>query len=201
MTGRKKNVAQGEVQPPDSDTRYHKKPIPPEYALVYVAWMADDFDKDELDIPTEDGARTIGAALGSRVLWNKADIVLKMRSPASKPSQLPPSPPGGPSDDYGGNGGNDNGGDGNGNAGSAGSSPQHSPPLDTSNSQGGRGGAPGNETPPPSDPKGTGQCPPAPKKPTEQDEGKPNHLTTEEWAAFNIAEEYKYSTTFERYIC
>jgi hypothetical protein len=26
-------------------------------------------------------------------------------------------------------------------------------------------------------------------------------ITTEEWAAFNIVEEHKYTTTFERYIC
>jgi len=188
-------VAQGEVQPPDPEARYKGKPIPPEYALLDVVWTDDMFDNDELDYPTE-GGTTIGNALGCRVLWNKADIVLEMRKPASKPSQPSSSPPGGPSDDDKGNGNADNGGDGNHNVGGAGSSSQRSPHSDTSNS--GRGGAPGNETPSPSGCKGTRQCPPALKKPTEQDEGKPDHLTTEEWAAFNIAEKYKYSTTFER---
>ena len=56
------------VQPPDREARYHKKPIPPEYALVYVAWTSDEFDDDELDIPTEEGYRTITGALGLRVL-------------------------------------------------------------------------------------------------------------------------------------
>ena len=55
--------------------------------------------------------------------------------------------------------------------------------------QGDTGGAPGNETPPPSGPKGIGQCPLASKKPKMEDEEKPVHLTTKEWAAFNIAEE------------
>ena len=73
--GRKNDVAQGLVQPPDSEARYNGQPIPPEYALVDVAWMADDFDSNELDFPTKEGATTIGGAIGSRVLWNKADIV------------------------------------------------------------------------------------------------------------------------------
>ena len=45
-TGRKKNVAQGIVQPSDPEDRYQGKPIPPEYALVDVAWTADDFESD-----------------------------------------------------------------------------------------------------------------------------------------------------------
>jgi hypothetical protein len=68
-----------------------------------------------------------------------------------------------------------------------------------SNPQGDTGGAPGHQTPPPS--KGKGQCPPTPKKPTEEEGDKPAHLITEEWAAFNIAEEHKYTAAFERYIC
>jgi hypothetical protein len=31
--------------------------------------------------------------------------------------------------------------------------------------------------------------------------GQPAHLTTVEWAVFNIAEEYQYTMTFERYMC
>jgi hypothetical protein len=46
-----------------------------------------------------------------------------------------------------------------------------------------------------------GKCPLTPKKPTEEEKDKPAHLTMEEWAAFNIAEEHKYTTVFERYIC
>jgi hypothetical protein len=42
------------------------------------------------------------------------------------------------------------------------------------------------ETPPPIGPKGTGQCPPAPKNSTQEVEDKPSHLTIEEWAVFNI---------------
>jgi hypothetical protein len=33
-----------------------------------------------------------------------------------------------------------------------------------------------------------------PKKPAEEEGDKPAHLTTEEWAAFNIAKEHKYTT-------
>ena len=201
-TGRKKNVAQEWVQPPDPEAKYQGKPIPNDNALVNVAWTADEFESDELDIPTEEGGTSISDALGACVLWNKADIALER--PASEPSQPSSSPPGGPSDDDDdGNGGNDNGSDGNNNAGSQGSSPRHSPPPpNTSKPEGGTGGTIGNETlPPSSGPTGTRQCPPVPKKPLAQDEDKPAHLTIEEWAAFNIAEEFKSSTTFKRYIC
>ena len=76
------------------------------------------------------------------------------------------------------------------------------PPHNTSKLEGGTGGTTGNETlPPSSGPTGTRQCPPMPKKPLAQDEDKPAHLTIEEWAAFNIAEEFESSTTFKRYIC
>jgi hypothetical protein len=68
-----------------------------------------------------------------------------------------------------------------------------------SNPQGDTGGAPGHQTPPPS--KGKGQCPPTPKKPIEEEGDKPAHLITEKWAAFNIAEEHKYTAAFKRYIC
>ena len=98
-TRRKKDVAQGLVQPPDPEARYNRQPIPPEYALVHVLWMADKHERDELDYPTEEGAATIGRALGSHVLWNKVDIVLLMENPASKSSQPSPSPPSSPSDD------------------------------------------------------------------------------------------------------
>jgi hypothetical protein len=76
-------VAQGVALPPNDEARYHDKPILPDYDLVDVAWMNNDFDEDELDIPIEEGARFIGAALGMRVLWNKADIVLEMPMLAS----------------------------------------------------------------------------------------------------------------------
>jgi hypothetical protein len=86
--------------------------------VVEVAWMHDHHDEDELDFPTEEGAMTIGGALGMRVLWNKAYIFLEMPKLASQPSS---SPPGGPSDDDDDNSGDDNGGDGNGNDGGLGS--------------------------------------------------------------------------------
>ena len=53
-----------------------------------------------------------------------------------------------------------------------------------SDPQGDTGGALGNETPPPSGPKGIGQCPLVPKKPIVEDEDKTTHVTTEEWAAY-----------------
>jgi hypothetical protein len=59
---------QGEIKSPNPEARYHGKPIPPEYALVDVAWIANNFDSDELDYPTKEGATTISGALGSRVL-------------------------------------------------------------------------------------------------------------------------------------
>jgi hypothetical protein len=164
---------------------------------VDVSWTADDYDRDELNFPTEDGATTISVAIGSRVLWNKADIAFEKQKPASKPSQ-PSSPPGDPSDDDDDNGGDDNGGDSNDNVGGQGS-PRCSTPPNTSNPEGGMRGAPSKETPPPSGPKGTGQCPPAPKKQTDIYPVKPAHLATEQWATYNIVEDFKYKTAFDRY--
>ena len=152
---------------------------------MYLAWKSDEFDNDELDFPTEEGYTTITCALGMSVLWNKADIVLLIEKPASKLAQPSSSPPSSPSDDD--------------NAGGSGSSPRCSPPPDKSDPQGDIGGAPGNDTPPPSGPKGTEQCPPTPKKHTVEDEDKPPHLTTEQWAAYQIAEDFTYTTAFDRY--
>ena len=115
------------------------------------------------------------------MLWNKAVIAFEIRKPASKHLQPSSSPPGGPSDDDNVNGGDDNGGDGNGNASSPASSLGCSPPPNMSNPQGDTRGGLGNGTLLPSGPMGTGQCPPAPKKPTEEVEDKPAHLTIEEW--------------------
>jgi hypothetical protein len=125
-TGKKKDVAHATVQPPNPKARYHGRPIPPEYAVVEVMWTHDHHDDDELDFPNEEGDMTLGRVLGTRVLWNKANIVLDMLKPASKPSQPSSSPPGGPSDDD-----DDNSGDGNGDDGSHGSTPARSPRPDT----------------------------------------------------------------------
>jgi hypothetical protein len=163
--------------------------------MVEVAWTHDHHNDDELDFPNEEGDTTLSRALGTCVLWNKADIVLEMMKLASQPSQSSLSLPGDPNDDDD----DDNGGDGKGNDGGLRSTPQHSLLPDMSNPQGGAGGAPSHQTPPPS--KGKCQCPLALKKPTKVEGDKPAHLTTEEWAAFNIAEEHKYTMAFKRYIC
>jgi len=146
-SGRKKDVAQGMVQPPNPKAMYNGKPIPPDYALVDVAWTHNDYEEDELDFPTEDGIRFIDGTIGSRMLWNKADIFLEILTPASQPSRPSSSPLGGPSDDDD----DDNGGEGNDNAGRPDSSPGRTPrPITSNPSQGGSGGALGNDTPPPS---------------------------------------------------
>jgi hypothetical protein len=74
------------VQPPNPKARYNSKPISPEYAMVEVAWTHDHHDDDELNFPNEEGDTTLGRAPDMHVLWNKADIVLKMMKPASQPS-------------------------------------------------------------------------------------------------------------------
>ena len=63
-TGRMKYVAQGLVQPTDSEARYNGQPIPPEYAVVNIAWVAEEHEKVELDYPLESGNTTIGHGLG-----------------------------------------------------------------------------------------------------------------------------------------
>ena len=67
--------------------------------MVHMAWVAEEHEKDELDYPIEDGTTTIYRAIGLRVLWNKADIVLLIEKSASKPAQPSSSPPSSPSDD------------------------------------------------------------------------------------------------------
>jgi hypothetical protein len=93
-TAGKKEVAQGVVQPPESGATYNGKPIPPDYALVDVVWVNPDFEHEELNFPTEDENTLIGGDLASRALWNKADIMLEMPTPASHPSYPSSSPPG-----------------------------------------------------------------------------------------------------------
>ena len=73
-------MAQGEVQPPDPEARYHRTPIPPEYAVVFVSWTSDYFETEEIDIPTEEGGMTIDSTVSARVLCNNRDIALKSRS-------------------------------------------------------------------------------------------------------------------------
>ena len=73
----------GVALPPESGAMYGGKPILPDYARVDVTWSNTEFDEDEIDIPTEEGNRFIGATLGICVLWNKGDIVLDVPMPAS----------------------------------------------------------------------------------------------------------------------
>jgi hypothetical protein len=47
--GKKREVTQGVVQPPESGATYNGKPIPPDYALVDVVWVNPDFEHEELD--------------------------------------------------------------------------------------------------------------------------------------------------------
>ena len=61
-SGRKKDMAQGMVQPHNPKAMYNGKPIQPNYALVDVAWTHNDYEEDELDFPTKDGVRFISVA-------------------------------------------------------------------------------------------------------------------------------------------
>ena len=76
-------MATGVALPLKSGTMYDGKPFLPDYAWVDMTRTNKDFDKDEIDIPTEEGYRFIGATIGMRVLWNKSDIVLDMPMLAS----------------------------------------------------------------------------------------------------------------------
>jgi hypothetical protein len=80
---RKKEVAMGQVLPPKSNAMYNNRLIPPNYARVEVTWTHDDFEEEEIDFPTKEGARNIRGILGYIVLWNKKDIVLDMMMPRS----------------------------------------------------------------------------------------------------------------------
>ena len=73
-------------------------------------------------------------------------------------------------------------------------------PPGASNPQGDTGAASSTVTPPASDPKvHTWQCPPTPRKPTEEEETIPTHHTKMSWAVTSIAKEYESSTKYARY--
>ena len=76
-------MATGVALPPESDAMYDGKLILSDYAQVDVTWTNKDFDEDEINIPTEEGYRFIGATIGMRVIWNKSDNVLDMPTLAS----------------------------------------------------------------------------------------------------------------------
>ena len=80
---RKKDVATRVALSPESGVMCDGKPILSEYAWVDITWTNKEFDEDEMDIPTEDGYRFIGATIGMRMLWNKSNIVLDMPTPLS----------------------------------------------------------------------------------------------------------------------
>jgi hypothetical protein len=47
-------------------------------AYPEVTWTHDDFEEEEIDFPTEEGAKYIRGILGCIVIWNKEDIILEM---------------------------------------------------------------------------------------------------------------------------
>jgi hypothetical protein len=225
--GKKKYVAEGEVQPPDPYAIYNGKPIPPDYAVVSLGWVCDEHEHDELDYPSEDGATTLKQALGFEVLWNKADMVFQA---SCRPSQRS-SPPGDP-DDSSDDGGDDKDGDGPGRSpghsfGGQDKSPERSPPVDTSHPQD-EGSSPARSPPAnTSHPQGEGSPPHGPPADTSNPQGdrevatanatapasgdqeakwsgkwsKPDHLTVEQWAAYLLAESFQYTWATKRYLC
>jgi hypothetical protein len=56
---RKKEVSMGQVLHPKSDAMYNNRLILPNYARVEVTWTHDDFEEEEIDFPTKEGARNI----------------------------------------------------------------------------------------------------------------------------------------------
>ena len=80
---RKKEVGQGVALLLESSTMYDNEPITPDYARVDMMWTNPDFDKDKIDIPTEEGYRFISATICMCVLWKKSDIVWDMPTPVS----------------------------------------------------------------------------------------------------------------------
>jgi hypothetical protein len=92
--------------------------IPPDYAMVTIAWICLGFEQEEIDFPTESGETLLGATLTLEVLWNKADLVLEAPTSVSQPSLLSSSPTGDPDDDDDNDdGGDDRGGNDNNNTG------------------------------------------------------------------------------------
>jgi len=81
-SGRKKDVAQGMVQPHNPKAMYNGKPIPLDYA--WWMWHGHTMTMRRMNLTfrlkMELGS---SAELGSRMLWNTADILLEMPTPES----------------------------------------------------------------------------------------------------------------------
>jgi hypothetical protein len=94
-------VGAGVAIPPHEITDYASDQIPADYAVVIVSWVVPGFEEHDLEIPTPNGVRFLGAAICLEVLWNKEDILLELPKPVSQPSEHASSPP--DPDDSGGN--------------------------------------------------------------------------------------------------
>jgi hypothetical protein len=55
---RKKEVATGVALPPKSGALYNNKLILPDYARVTMTWTHNDYEEEEIDIPTKEGEGT-----------------------------------------------------------------------------------------------------------------------------------------------
>jgi hypothetical protein len=73
----------GVAIPPYEITYYASDQIPADYAVVIVSWAAPGFEEHDLEIPTPNGVRFLGATICFELLWNKEDILLELPTPVS----------------------------------------------------------------------------------------------------------------------
>jgi hypothetical protein len=82
---RKKEVGTGVAIPPHEITDYASDQIPADYAVVIVSWVVPGFEEHDLETPTPNGVRFLGASICFEVLWNKEDILLELPTLVSQP--------------------------------------------------------------------------------------------------------------------
>jgi hypothetical protein len=106
-----------------------------------------------------------------------------------------------PGDDPDDSDNDDDGGKGNDNVAGLATSPRDSPPTNKSSARGDIGATPGNATPPSKSglKKGSNQCPLLPWKPTDEEGATPSNHTNTSWEAYQLADNYLYSTELERF--
>jgi hypothetical protein len=73
----------GSCTAPRKQRPVQQQAILPDYNRVTVTWTHNNYEEEEIDIPTEEGERYIRGILGMTVLWNKEDTILDLPMPQS----------------------------------------------------------------------------------------------------------------------
>ena len=86
---KKLTVGEGYMHPKEDIKDFNQDQIPTNYAAMILTWYATEYEEFEMEYPTTEGVMILGAALGSKVLWNKDDIEIILSTPTSTLTATP----------------------------------------------------------------------------------------------------------------